>query len=158
MRVQFPRIIGHRTRRLGEAAFSERLVTSLIWRGSSWARGLSGLAVVQCGMAMALRRVQILRRFRWGLRTAQLLPFSTTPTGIVPFRRSVLECLPQGGFFSWKTSAYCAALAGQGFEASEAGGRTKGMPLVCQRFSVPWRRADLHRFPSMKYSRFRELR
>src|SRR5580700_11494357 len=103
MRGRFLRIIGHRTHRLGEGAFSERLVTSLIWHASSWARGLLGPAAVQCAIGMLLRPVRILRRFLWSSRTARLPQFSITPMGIVPFRRSVLRCLPRDGFFSWKT-------------------------------------------------------
>src|SRR6266849_3226494 len=140
MRVRFLRIIGPRTRRLAEDAFLERLVTSLIWRVSWSVRGLLGQAPVQCGVAVALRPIWILPRFCWSLRTARLPPFSTTQMGIVPFRRSELRCLPQGGFFSWKTSAYCAALAGRVFEASGLGGRTRGIPLVYRRFSRPLRR------------------
>src|SRR5882762_4997975 len=127
MRVRFPQIIGHRTRRLAEGAFLERLVTSLIWRVSLWARGLSGQAPVQCGIGVELRPVWIVRRFHWSLRTARSPPFSTTPMGIGRFRRSVLRCLLRGGFFSWKTSASSAALAVLDFEASGPGGRTKDM-------------------------------
>src|SRR6202521_1117466 len=154
MRVRFPRIIGPRTRRLAEAAFWERLVTSLIWRVSWWVRGLLGQAPVQCGVAVALRPIRTLRRFHWSLRMARLPPFSTTPTGIVPFRRSVLRYLPQGGFFSWKTSACCAALAVRGFEASGPGGKTRGMPLVYKRFSGPLGRGGLRRFRQRKSLRF----
>src|SRR6266567_1524152 len=158
MRVRCLQIIGHRTRRLAEGAFLERLATSLIWRVSSWEGGLWGPVEVQCGIATALRPVRILRRFRWSLRTARLPPFSTTRTGIVPFRRSVLRCLPQGGFFSWKTSAYCAALAFPDFEASEPGGKRRGMALVYRRFSVPLSRGDLRQFRQRKSLRFPELR
>src|SRR6266571_6167330 len=157
MRVQFARIIGHRTRRLAEGAFLERLVTSLIWPVSSWARGLSGQAPVQCVVGMALHLVWILCRFHWSLKTARLPPFSITPTGIVPFRRSGLRCLPQGGFFRWKTSVYCAALAVRDFEASGPGDRTRGMPLVYKHFSRPLGRGNLRRFRQRKSLRFPEL-